>query len=434
MQALKLLISAYACEPDKGSEPGVGWRWAIESAALGHDVWVITRANNEANITRGLSKLSIRKPKNLHFIYYDLPIWVRVWKHAGLGVHLYYVLWQWGAYRRAVKLHEQEQFEVVHHITFGVTRHPSFMGKLGIPFIVGPLGGAERAPLELRKYCSMAGKLKDGVRDIANSLARLDPWVRQMYSQASLILMKTPQSMEWLPSQYRGKAQCMLEIGVDEIAAPQSQAVASTAKVKRQQTLHVLYVGRFIYWKGMDLGLRAIADLRARGIPVRITMIGQGPARQRWQKLAAELKLASCVTWVQWMKQQDLLAAYQTFDVLLFPSLHDSSGNVALEAMASGLPVVCLDLGGPAQIVNASCGRAIATAGLNADQVVESLADALTELAINPELITEMRRGALLQVRNFSWGKVVGKVWGKHGIGCQAVIHNSVPENAYAPV
>ncbi len=427
MRTLKLLMSAYACEPGKGSEPGVGWRWALETAALGHEVWVITRANNKDGVERGM--VLAGKPQNLHFIYFDLPAWARWWKRGGRGVYLYYLLWQWKAYLHVRELHATQKYDAVHHITFGVTRHPSFMGRLGIPFIVGPLGGGERAPVELRKYCALSGKLKDSLRDGVNVLARLDPWLHQMYTQASLILMKTQQSMDWLPIKYHAKTRRMLEIGVDQNNMPLSK---QPALPKRHQALHVLYVGRFIYWKGMDLGLRAIADLRARGIPVRLTMIGRGPARHRWQMLAARLNLADCMTWVPWMKQQDLLQAYQTFDVMLFPSLHDSSGNVVLEAMASGLPVVCLNLGGPAELVNARCGKVVPVTGRTADQVITALADTLGELARYPGLMLSLRAGALHRVQDFSWSQVVGQVWGERGIGYLAMAEHTTAGNVYA--
>lgn len=441
MQNLKLLMSAYACEPDKGSEPGIGWRWALETAALGHDVWIITRANNEAGIVRGMARLEaarhedaragITRPglsSRLHFIYFDLPPWARWWKRGGRGVHLYYLLWQWGAHLRALELHATQHFDAVQHITFGVLRHPSFMGRLGIPFIAGPLGGGEQAPVALRKYYSTAGKIRDRLRDVANVLARFDPWLRQMYQQASLILMKTPQSLNWLPTEYRHKARCLLEIGVDPRPAPPEPL---KAKPRHHQTLHVLYVGRFDFFKGMDLGLRAIAEVHARSIPVRLTMIGQGPARKRWQQLTAQLQLADRVTWVPWMKQPDLLQAYHSFDVLLFPSMHDSSGNVLLESMASGLPVVCMDLGGPAEIIDASCGRSVAIAGLDADQAVQALADALAELASDPALRLELRAGALQRAGDFSWRQVVGQVWGDRGYGQQAIGNPAKERDVY---
>jgi glycosyltransferase involved in cell wall biosynthesis len=181
----------------------------------------------------------------------------------------------------------------------------------------------------------------------------------------------------------------------------------------------------------MDLGLRAIARMRENGTQVRITMIGQGPAQDDWQQLIAEFKLGDSVTWIPWMKQADLLAAYQTFDLLLFPSMHDSSGNVALEAMASGLPVVCLDLGGPAQIVNANCGRVVPVDGLNADQVIDGLAAALTEIARNPDIASNLRKGALARVREFSWQNVVGEVWGPHGSGYQIAMKSTTAETIY---
>ena len=58
MKKLKILLSAYACEPNKGSEPEVGWQWALNLSEEGHDVYVITRTNNRRNID------SYKKKKN----------------------------------------------------------------------------------------------------------------------------------------------------------------------------------------------------------------------------------------------------------------------------------------------------------------------------------------------------------------------------------
>ena len=68
----RILLSAYACEPGRGSEPGVGWGWATELAELGHEVWVLTRADNRMTIARNPPV----DPLNPRFIYYDLPSWL----------------------------------------------------------------------------------------------------------------------------------------------------------------------------------------------------------------------------------------------------------------------------------------------------------------------------------------------------------------------
>jgi glycosyltransferase involved in cell wall biosynthesis len=416
MKPLRLLFSAYACEPGKGSEPGIGWRWALEAARLGHEVWVITRKNNAPGIESGLA--SVEPGLNLHFVYFDLPTWVTRWKRGSRGVHLYYSLWQWGAYRAARQLHAVHRFDAVQHITFGVNRHASFMGRLGLPFVLGPLGGADTAPLQLRRHFAWRSYLHDAARDFANAWARVDPLVRAMCSSASLILCRTPQTMSWLPAKFRGKAQCMLEVGND----PRTDIDHLSGESARHANgLRLLYVGRFLYLKGLGLGLRAVAQLHSRGIRVSLTMVGQGPEEERWHALARELGIDGCVHWVPWMRHSDLLKMLSTFDAMLFPSLRDAGANVVLEALSVGLPVVCLGLGGPAEMVDRTCGRVIDVEGRSEDEVIAAMADAMAELAGDRELLDRLRAGASARATHFRWQEVVGRIWGAEGAGYRTV-------------
>src|SRR3546814_8027485 len=87
-------------------------------------------------------------------------------------------------------------------------------------------------------------------------------------------------------------------------------------------------------------------------------MAGDGPLKRRWQKLAKQLGIAANVDWLQWQDRDTMAVLYENHDVLLFAAMHDTGGMVALEAMHHGLPVVCLKIGGPATMVNGSCGHA----------------------------------------------------------------------------
>jgi glycosyltransferase involved in cell wall biosynthesis len=103
------------------------------------------------------------------------------------------------------------------------------------------------------------------------------------------------------------------------------------------------------------------------------------------------------------------MRAYLRHDALLFPSLHDSSGNVVLEALSSGLPVVCLDVGGPALLVDPSCGFKVRPGA--PQQVVEDLARALATLADDRRLILSMGEAALYRAReHFSWAHQVSRM------------------------
>ncbi len=409
MKTRKILLSAYACEPNKGSEPGVGWHWALELARLGHDVWVLTRANNRPPIEAALAgRPSGSTPR---FLYYDLPAWARWWKKGPRGVVLYYVLWQCGAYRIARKFHRQERFDLVHHITFGTVRHPSFMGNLRIPFVFGPVGGGEKAPWRLRFGCGARGCVLEALRDVLNFLVRFDPLMRRTFRQAERIYGASEKTLALLPRRYQAKATVQIAIGYEGgDVSPRTPADTSRAQVP-EPGLKLLYVGKFLYWKGMHLGLPAFAGLLKNHSDARLTMVGNGPEERRWRKLAKHLGISEQTNWISWVTLDELFKLYRQYDVLLYPSLHDSPGLQIVEAMAHGLPVVCLDLGGTA-IVDDTCGRAIKAAGMSRDAVVNGLAHALTELAAaDISARTRLARGALLRARHFDWRTVVRRAY-----------------------
>ncbi|MCW5604555.1 MAG: glycosyltransferase [Burkholderiales bacterium] len=395
---LRILLSAYACEPHKGSEPGVGWRWAVALARARHEVWVLTRANNRTAIE---SAVAAEPVPGLHFVYYDLPAWASSWKRGGRGVRLYYVLWQWGAYRVAKRLCRELRFDVAHHITFGVFRHPSFMAFLDVPFVFGPLGGGETAPVPLRRTFPWRGTLVEMMRDAANWIVRFDPLMAAVYRRSAVTLCKTRETLERIPGRYHGKCLVQVEIGVDEPARP-----ALCRRPAAQGQFRVLYAGRLVYWKGLHLGLMAFRRFRMSHPAATLTVIGSGPDEDWVRDLARRLGIECAVNWIPQIQQAAVMRMYPRHDVLLFPSLHDSSGNVVLEALSCSLPVICLDTGGPSVLVDSSCGFKVSPG--ERQQVVEDLARALAALADNPTLARAMEAAARHRAHeHFSWARQV---------------------------
>ena len=150
---MRILVSAYACSPGFGSEQGVGWNRALQLARF-HEVWVVTRSKNRAAIEAALA----REPRpNLHFLYQDLPRWARLWKKKRRGMHLYYYLWQMGAYWAGRRLHREVKLDQVHHVTFVNYWMPSFLALLPVPLVWGPVGGGETCPASFRPRLSWRG-------------------------------------------------------------------------------------------------------------------------------------------------------------------------------------------------------------------------------------------------------------------------------------
>jgi glycosyltransferase involved in cell wall biosynthesis len=399
---MKVLLSAFACVPDTGSEGGVGWWWAHEIAERGHDVTVITRASLRERIERGSAE--VPEDKRIHFAYHDLPRWAR-----RFNFHVQSTIWQWGAYKLAKRLNAGKQFDLVHHITFVAVRLPSFMGRLGIPFVFGPVGGGESAPYRLRAGCGLKGWLRDVVRDMWNLFVRIDPLMRQTFARARMIVVTSRQTRALLPRRHVAKSRVQLAIGVDP------RTIAAKARQPHHvgsNGFRVLYIGNLAYWKGMYLGFEAFAQ-HLKDVPdATLSVVGSGSEEAAWRAKASGLGLDRVITWTPRVPHEAVPSILDAHDILLYPSLHDSGAMVVLEAMARGLPVVALKLGGPGRTVNETCGVPVEALGRSRAQVISDLADGLTAVANDPQLWGRLSEGAIERARFYAWNNVVDRTYG----------------------
>jgi glycosyltransferase involved in cell wall biosynthesis len=388
---MKILLSAFAFAPNVGSEPGVGWRWAIELAKQ-HDVTVVTDVTRRSSVEAD----GVQLPSNLRVAYYR-PGWLRAVPLNSTTAQLLYTVWQFGLLGFARRLHREQKFELAIHCTYGVFRHPSFLGYLGIPFVFGPVGGGEDAPWSLKKSIHGREKIKELLRTLLNKVTLFDPFLWLAYSKTTLILTKTEDTRLALPWPFRRRAIVYPEIGID--APVGIQAVAR----RQDEPLRVLFAGRLLGWKGAHLAIRAVACAAAKGVPIEFTLLGKGPFESELRRVAGTLGIQSTIRWVSQLPQQELFTLFQTMHCFLFPSLHDSSGNVVLEAQANGLPVICLDLGGPVTLVTSETAMVVSTKGCNEAAVIEGLAGALSKLAGNEGKRLAMANAAIAHAQDMSW-------------------------------
>jgi glycosyltransferase involved in cell wall biosynthesis len=389
---MRILLSAYSCEPHRGSEPGVGWNWALELQRQGHDVVVLTRTNNRPQIEEFFAQApAVPRPE---FTYYDLPApFLYLKRKRVLPILLYYFLWQVFCVPVAKAAAGRRPFDFAWHITFATIRWPSFLWRLGIPLVFGPAGGGERAPMRLRNS-AVRHQIRELFRDLIFFSARIDPFCRLLFRHALVIFATTPESADCVPAKYRQKVRCRLSIGVDGGGASDAKRPSNPGKF--------LYVGNLLQLKGVDLAIQGFAEFVRRGGVARFTLVGQGPEEARLRALAATLKVDHLLDWISWIDHREIHKVYQSHDIFVFPSLHDSGGLVVIEAMSHGLPVVCLDLGGPGQSASAG-GIVLATAGLSKRQVVENIGGELKALSENPSEFERISAAAIVRARDFLW-------------------------------
>lgn len=403
---MRILVSAFSFAPHQGSEPGVGWRWALELARE-HQVVVLTDATRRPLVD---PELALHPQANLRVVYHR-PGWLARVPLNSTTAQTLYALWQYSLPGLARRLHAEQPFQLALHLTYGVFRHPSFLGGLGIPFIFGPVGGGEDAPRALKRSITGRERVKEALRTAANRVALFDPLLWWGLSRADLILVKTPESRAALPWPFRERALVYPEIGIDAVQQQEP------ARREPGQPLRALYAGRLLGWKGVHLAIRAVAEARSRGCPVELDIVGRGPFEAALRALTAKLGMSSAVRFMGHVPQQRLFELYRCAHVFLFPSLHDSSGNVVLEAQAYGCPVICLGLGGPATLVSEASAWIVSTRNCNESDVVDGLAGALEQCASDEQ--QRLRRGEaareLAQASN----------WARRVEGCLALARNA---------
>jgi glycosyltransferase involved in cell wall biosynthesis len=151
--------------------------------------------------------------------------------------------------------------------------------------------------------------------------------------------------------------------------------------------------------KGFHLVIGSMAQMKA---PAVLSIAGDGPERAWLRSLSEEVGGSDAVRFLGHVPRDEIVDLLKNSDVLAHPSLHDSGGWVCLEAMASGVPVVCLDWGGPGQQVTADCGIKVPVT--TPAEVVAAIAAALDKLAASPELRAGMgEQGRRRVLEKYTW-------------------------------
>ena len=395
---MKVILSAYACEPGRGSEPGVGWNMACEMAKH-HQVWVLTSNTHRPAIEAELDR---HQPPNLNFVYLDPLGWVYDWSSEGKQsqwfVYLHYYLWQIWAYFVARRLHQKIGFDVTHHITYGRYSSPSFLVFLPIPFIWGPVGGAESTPKAFWQDFSQRAKVYETLRNLLRWFGECDPFVHLTAQRSAVAIVTTPETanhlkilgakrIEFLPGQ--------TGINQQELARFEKLMASSD-----ETMIRFVSIGRLLHWKGFHLGLKAFAEVGLEQSEYWI--IGEGAERTRLEELVNQLGIADKTFFLGGISREETFHALAKSHVVVHPALHDFSPTVCLEAMAAGVPVVCLNLGGPAIQITEETGFKINAQ--TPEQAVSDLAKAMRLLAQDPELRLRMGQAGQKRVKEaFSW-------------------------------
>ncbi|MBM3294511.1 MAG: glycosyltransferase [Candidatus Aminicenantes bacterium] len=394
---MRILVSAYACNPlgAKDLHPGedlTGWR-LVNEIARRHDVTVISHAYNRPGVQ---AAAALKSPVGVTFRFLELPSpFDRLYK-VEFGQRIYYYLWQIAAYRLARSLHEENPFDLAHHVTFGNDWLASYIGAfLPAPYVHGPVGGGQRTPTPLRSEYTAYGKFAERAREKAQWFGRRDVVRNRCLRRAKAILVCNRETRAKMPRAFDPK---IFDFPVNGMSR-EDLAVLPVSPPPGDGVFRILSAGRFHRLKGFALAVKAFG-LFLRDHPAsEFILVGQGEEGGRIREAVRRLGIDGQVRLVEWVPRRDLLGLMAESDILVFPSFRDGGGAVVVEAMAMGKPVVVIDSGGPGFHVRPDWGSKIRPGP--AETVAADMAAAFARLHDNPALRREMGRAARSRVEEY---------------------------------
>ena len=347
---LKVLVSCYACDPTLGSEPGMGGNWVLQLARH-HDLWVLTEENRFAPaLAKYLEHHHPELKAAVHII--GVPrrrFGEKLWQ--SFFYYWTYRCWQKDAYREAQRLLQQVSFDLAHQLNMIGYREPGYLWKLPIPFLWGPIGGHAQMPWKFLIALGPGGGLQYGVRNVFNWLQmRTSRRAKKAMQQATVLLAATHEDQAAIRSIHGREAVLLNEQGTNPIASTKVVELFGG-----QRPLRVVWCGIFVARKALPLALRVI-QLAAREIPIELHIVGAGACEGAWKSLAERLEITTFCHWHGTLPHDEALEIIRRSNVMLFTSLQEGTPAVVIEAIQSGVPVICHDKCGFGNVVTETSG------------------------------------------------------------------------------
>lgn len=369
----RVLVFAFSCSPQQGSEAGIGWGMVRALASVA-DLTVLVRIPDLDEI-RSWCEVH-EPPRDVEFVGVAGPTFGSRGSRASLMQlalwRSHYLGWLYEAARLGHKLDAQQPFDAVLHATLGIYWLPTPAAGMGIPSVWGPTSGAAASPPCLYHYLGVHGVLAEWTEIATAWLFAHTPWTMRTWRRATVRLVETESTLSRLPRDLRPDTEVISRSALSSV----------DAIPPRPRQPFIVFLSRLERRKAPSLALDAVARAPE---DVRLVFINEGPQENRLRRKAERLGISHRVEFRGKVPRDEMLATLGECAGAIFTGLREEGGTALAEAMGGGVPIIVLSHGGARTLAEANTDHdrvAMVEPSTPAD-TAERLADAMTDYCRN---------------------------------------------------
>lgn len=399
MKKLKILVSAHACSPYEGSEPGMGWNFVSELGKH-HELHIITEKNRWEAPIKAYMKENPELCQNLHFYFIEKVRNDKLRKIWPPSYYWFYKQWQKKAYNLALTLDKEDDFDIIHQLNMVGYREPGYLWKMNKPYVWGPVGGFQNSPWRFLPGLGLKGMTFFAARNIINLWQyHLKRPRKSATHKNGAVIATTPNDANLIWKLWHKKAEIISEVGQDGTIS------SLPCKRKPNEALKIIWSAQHTTNKNLPLLFKALKNI---AISYELHILGIGEMTKKWKKKAKNLNIEKQCIWYGWLERQKALDIVKRGHVFCITSIKELTGSVTLEALSLGLPIICLNHLGFSHAVTDKSGLKIPVS--TPAKTIKGIQQALEKLYNNESFRQELSQGAFERAADFSWDKKIEKL------------------------
>lgn len=331
----KVLLVAYACRPNTGTEYGVGWNFFKELSSL-VDLHLITEAGYESEIIYQANIFGY-DTKKITFINIGEKARKLCDNQGSWSFYFHYRKWQIEAADLAVKLNNVHDFDIIHHLNMIGFREPGFMYRVGKPFVIGPLGGFGGIKFSFLQTLGVKSFCIEMTKKILNFVNMFLPRIRRSIRSAEAIISAVPEAQSAIKNYFFKISTVVPETGC--------LPFSSGAFARRD----LLWVGKEVDRKMFHIACVAFVESELSKTE-KLYVIGSfsSDTKRKWA--------ADNIIFMDSLPHNKVVEFMGKCRALLFPSVHEGNPHVVFEAISRATPVICHDSYGMGYAINDKIG------------------------------------------------------------------------------